>query len=185
MAFITVGGNVTSYAEYTDLLQKDQRLLEDNEIRVPLESGFADVTDFIEDLLTKSTDRINTKIKASEWWRGYLAYTGTTVTNPALLPDFNPNRIKSRKQDFTDMTVYYCLKEYLLPLIADFSTEDSPELQKIRYYDNKFMDIYTELLAMADWYDADGDGTVEAGEKAWSYTPVRRSRRRRTVVSVR
>lgn len=83
------------------------------------------------------------------------------------------------------MTVYYCLKEYLLPLIADFSTEDSPELQKIRYYDNKFMDIYTELLAMADWYDADGDGTVEAGEKAWSYTPVRRSRRRRTVVSVR
>lgn len=185
MAFITVGGNVTSYAEYTDVLQKDQRLLEANEIVVPAESQFVDVTDFIEDMLTKSTNRINTKIKASEWWRSYLAYTGTTVTDPAQLPDFDADKIKSRQQDFTDMTVYYCLKEYLLPLIADFSTEDSAELQKIRYYENKFNDIFSELLALADWYDADGDGTVEAGEKAWSYQPVRRSRRRRSVVRVR
>ena len=166
MAFITVGGSVTSYAEYTDLLQKDQRLLEANEIQVPAESGFTDVTDFIEDLLTKSTNRINTKIKASAWWKGYLAYTGTTVTNPALVPDFNPNRIKTRKQDFTDACVYYCLYNYLLPLIGDFSVEDSQEVQKIRYYEQKFNDIFQELLAMADWYDADGDGTVEDSEKA-------------------
>ena len=52
MAFITVGGSVTSYAEYTDVLQKDQRLLESNEIIVPAESGFTTVPDFIEDLLT-------------------------------------------------------------------------------------------------------------------------------------
>ena len=75
MAFITVGGLVTSYAEFTDLVQKDQRVLESNELVVPSESGFVDTTDFIEDLLTKSTDRINIKIKANSWWRAYLNYT--------------------------------------------------------------------------------------------------------------
>lgn len=184
MAFITVGGSVTSYAEYTDLLQKDQRLLEANEIKVPAESGFTDVTDFIEDLLTKSTDRINLKIKASDWWRSYLAYTGTSVTQLAQTPNFNPNRIKSRKQDFTDACVFYCLYFYLLPLIADFSSEDSPELQKIRYYEDKFNGIFKELLSMADWYDADGDGTVNSDEKAYTYTTVRRSRRKSTVVRI-
>tara|TARA_R110000822_G_scaffold63329_1_gene155631 strand:+ start:383 stop:940 length:558 start_codon:yes stop_codon:yes gene_type:complete len=185
MAFITVAGNVTSYAEYTDILQKDQRLLEANAIKVPAESGFTDVTDFLEDLLTKSTDRINVKIKASAWWRSYLSYTGTVVSRPELTPDFNPNRILSRKQDFTDACVYYCLKEYLLPLIGDFSVEESQEVQKIRYYEAKFNDIFNELLAMADWYDADGDGIVEDSEKAYSYATVRRTRRRSTVVRVR
>jgi hypothetical protein len=185
MAFITVDGSVVSYAEYTDLVQKDQRVLEANELKVPEESGFADVTEFVEDMLQKSTDRINVKIKASSWWFGYQGYVGSSVSNPALLPDFNPDRIKSRQQDFTDMCVYYCLKEYLLPLVADFSIEESSEVNKIEYYDNKFNDIFNELLALADWYDADGDGTVEDGEKAWSYQSVRRSRRRSTIVKVR
>lgn len=185
MAFITVGGSVTSYAEYTDVLQKDQRLLEENVIKVPEESGFTDVTDFIEDILTKATDRINLKIKASAWWTGYLNYTGQSVTRPELAPNFNPTRIRTRKQEFTDMCVYYALKEYILPLIADFSTEESAEVQKIKYYDAKFNDLFNELLAMADWYDADGDGTVEDGEKAYTYAPVRRSRRRTQVVKVR
>ena len=184
MAFITVGGNVTSYAEYTDLLQKDQRLLEANELVVPAESGFTDVTDFIEDLLTKSTDRINIKIKASDWWRNYLAYTGTSVSQLSATPNFNPNRIKTRKQDFTDACVFYCLYFYLLPLIAEFSSEDSPELQKIRYYEAKFNGIFNELISMADWYDADGDGTVEDSEKAYSYSTVRRSRRRKSIVRI-
>jgi len=185
MAFITVGGNVTSYAEYTDLVQKDQRVLESNELVVPEESGFVDVTDFLEDMLTKSTDRINVKIKASSWWQGYLNYVGQTVNDLATMPDFNPNNIKSRQQDFTDMCVYYCLYNYLLPLIADFGNPESNEVQKIQYYESKFNDIFRELLALADWYDADGDGTVEDSEKAWTYQTVRRSRRRSTVVKVR
>jgi hypothetical protein len=184
MAFITVGGSVTSYAEFTDLLQKDQRLLEANEIQVPAESDFVDTTDFIEDLLTKATDRINIKIKASAWWMGYLNRTGTTVSNPALLPDFNPNRIITRKQDFTDACVYYALYYYLLPLIGDFSTEESQEVQKIKYYEAKFNDIFNELLAMADWYDADGDGTVEDSEKAYTFSTVRRSRRRSGITRI-
>ena len=82
MAFVTdAGGNVTSYAEFTDVLQKDQRLLEANVIKVPAESGFVDSTDFIEDMLSKSTDRINIKFKASSWYQGYLNYTGQSVSS--------------------------------------------------------------------------------------------------------
>jgi hypothetical protein len=187
MAFVTDGaGNVTSYAEYTDVLQKDQRLLEANVIKVPAESGFVDVTDFIEDMLTKATDRINTKFKASSWYLGYLNYTGQSVSNPALMPDFNPNYILSRQQEFTDLAVFYCMYYYLLPLIADFSDEDngSAEVQKIKYYEDKFQGLFNELIALADWYDADGDGTIENSEKVWTNQTVRRSRRRSTVVRV-
>ena len=187
MAFVTdAGGNVTSYAEFTDVLQKDQRLLEANVIKVPAESGFVDVTDFIEDMLTKSTDRINIKFKASSWYQGYLSYTGQSVSNPALMPDFNPNYVLSRKQEFTDLAVFYCMYYYLLPLVADFSDEDngSAEVQKIKYYEDKFQGLFNELIALADWYDADGDGTIEASEKVWTNQTVRRSRRRSTVVRV-
>jgi len=185
MAFVTDGsGNVTSYAEYTDVLQKDQRLLEANVIKVPAESGFIDVTDFIEDMLTKATNRINIKIKASSWWAGYLNYTGQSVSNPALMPDFNPNNIAAKQQEFTDMAVFYCLYYYLLPLIADFSTEESAELSKIEYYENKFQGLFNELIALADFYDADGDGVIGDSEKVWTAQTVRRSRRRSTVVRV-
>lgn len=185
MAFIVSGGNVVSYAEYTDVLQNDQRVFEANELKIPAESGFTTIQDFVEELLRRSTDRINTKIKASAWWKGYLAYTGTTVSNPALLPNFNPNKILSRKQSFTDMAVAYALKEMILPLIADFGNPESPEVQKIKFYDAKFNDLFNELLDMADWYDADGDGTVEDAEKAYTFERVRRSRRRVSVTKVR
>lgn len=185
MAFILISGSVVSYAEYTDILQNDQRLFEANELKVPAESGFANIQDFVEELLKRSTDRINTKIKASAWWKGYLAYTGTAVSNPALLPNFDPNRILSRKQSFTDMCVAYSLKEMILPLIADFGNPESPEVQKIKFYDTKFNDLFNELLDLADWYDANDDGTVEDNEKAYSFNRVRRSRRRVAVTKVR
>tara|TARA_R110002020_G_scaffold165931_2_gene353741 strand:+ start:1201 stop:1761 length:561 start_codon:yes stop_codon:yes gene_type:complete len=185
MAFVTDGaGNVTSFAEFTDVLQKDQRILEANVIKVPAESGFVDTTDFVEDMLQKSTDRINIKFKASSWYQGYLNYTGQSVSNPALMPDFNPNLILTRKQEFTDLCVFYCCYYYLLPLIGDFSTEDSAEVQKIKYYEDKFQGLFNELIALADWYDADNDGTVEDSEKVWTAQTVRRSRRRSTVVRV-
>lgn len=185
MAFVIVGNNVTSYAEYTDVVQRDQRLFEDNNITVPAESQFVDVPDFVEDLLVKSTNRINAKIKASTWWQSYNAYVGNTITRPSDLPDFDPNRILNKQETFTDMCVYYCLKEYLLPLVADFSTEESSEVQKIRYYEDKFNDLFQELLALADWYDADDDGVVESSEQAYSYRSVRRSRRRNSIIQVR
>ena len=70
MSFVTDGaGKVISFAEYTDVVQKDQRLLEANELRVPAESGFADTTEFVEDMLEKGTNRILLKIKASTVYR--------------------------------------------------------------------------------------------------------------------
>lgn len=187
MAFITNGaGNVISFAEYTDLVQKDQRLFEANEIQIPAESGFADVTEFMEDILEKSTARILTKIKASTWWQAYLQYVGVTVNSLAGLPDVNADNIKSRQQDFTDMCVFYAFYSYILPLVADFSEEaTSSEVQKIQYYRNKFNDRFEEVIRLADWYDYDGDGTVEDSEKVYSYSQNRRTRRRLNIVNVR
>ena len=187
MAFIINGaGNVISFAEYTDLVQKDQRLFEANEVQIPEESGFADVTEFMEDILEKSTARILTKIKASTWWQAYLQYVGVTVNSLAGLPDVDANNIKSRQQDFTDMCVFYAFYSYILPLIADFSEEaTSSEVQKIQYYRNKFNDRIEEVIRLADWYDYDGDGTVEDSEKVYSYSQNRRTRRRLNIVNVR
>lgn len=191
MAFVTDGsGNVISFAEYTDVVQKDQRIFESNNLKIPAESGFADVQDFVEDMLEKSTQRILLKMKASTWWQAYNAYVGTPISNLNALPNVNPNRIdpgnlQGRRQQFTDMCVYYCFAEYLFPLIAEFGNETSPEVQKISYYNAKFNDIFNELISIADWYDADGDGTVEASEKAVSYMRTRRSRSRRSIVPIR
>ena len=190
MSFVTdINGNVISFGEYTDIVQKDQRLLEANELRIPAESGFANVTDFVEDMMIESTQRILLKMKASTWWQAYNNYVGNSVTSLSALPNVNPTNIDpgnalGRRQQFTDMCVYYTLKEYLIPLIAQFEDE-SADIAKLEYYDRKFNDLFKELLAMADWYDFDSDGTVEANEKAYSYQTVRRTRRRASIVRVR
>ena len=191
MAFITnASGNVISFAEYTDLLQKDQRFLESNQVKIPEESGFTDKTDFLEDMCQKATDRILLKLKASTWWQSYNAYIGTPISDLNVLPNVDPDKIDpgntlSRRQQFTDLCVYYTFKEYLFPLVAEFGNEESPEVAKIQYYNQKFNDLFNELISIADWYDADGDGTVEDSEKAVSYFRKRRTRSRSSIVQVR
>lgn len=191
MAFVTDGGgNVISFAEYTDIVQKDQRVFESNNIKIPAESGFVSKEDFVEDMLQKSTDRILLKMKASTWWQRYNAFVGSPITDLNVLPNVNPNQIdpgnlQGRRQQFTEMCVYYCFAEYLFPLFADFGNEESQEVAKIRYYKDKFTDIFNELLALADWYDADDDGTVEDSEKATSYIRTRRTRSRASIVPIR
>ena len=78
-----------------------------------------------------------------------------------------------------------CIKEFIAPLFAEFGNEESPEVSKITYYDAKFNDLFTELLSVADWYDADGDGTVETDEKLTTFVRNRRSRSRNNIVVVR
>jgi len=191
MAFITDGaGKVISFAEYTDVVQKDQRVLESNNLKIPAESGFADVTEFIEDMLEKSTSRLLLKIKASTWWQGYNAFVGNAISNLNNIPNVDPSLIdpgnlQGRRQQFTDMCVYYAFAEYLLPLIADFGNPESEETSKITYYNAKYNDLFNELLAIADWYDFDNSGAVEVDEKAVSYAPTRRSRSRRSITQVR
>lgn len=191
MAFITnAGGSVISFAENTDLRQKDQKFFESNNIKIPAESGFLTTEEYFEDLCQKSTDRILLKLKASTWWQSYNAYVGTPISNLNALPNVNPDRIDpgntlGRQQQFTDMCVYYTFSQFLFPLVADFGNPESEEVSKINYYDAKYNDLFNELISIADWYDADGDGTVEEDEKAISYMRTRRSRSRRSVVQIR
>lgn len=190
MAFLTDGGgNVISFAEYTDVVQKDQRIFESNNLKIPAESGFVSVEDYVENMLQLSTDRILLKIKTSAWWSTYNSYTGTTFTLNNL-PNVNPDRIDpgntlGRRQQFTDCCVYYCISQYIAPLFAEFGNDESPEVAKIQYYDAKYNDILNELLAVADWYDADGDSVVEAHEKLTTFARTRRSRSRNNIVVVR
>jgi len=146
MAFITnATGNVISFAEYTDVVQKDQRIFESNNLKIPEESGFLTVQDYVENILEKSTNRILLKMKTSAWWSTYNSYTGNTYEFNNL-PNINPDRIDpgntlGRQQQFTDMTVYYSISQYIAPLFAEFGNDESPEVAKIQYYDNKFNDI--------------------------------------------
>ena len=190
MAFVTDGaGDVISFAEYTDVVQTDQRLFEENRIVIPEESGFATIQDFIEDILEKSTSRILLKMKASSWWLNYNAYVNNYVSDINNLPSVNPNLIdpgnkQGRRTQFTTLCVSHALKESILPLIAEF-TEDSPDLAKIVFYDKKFNDLFSELISLADWFDYDNSGTVEADEKLTTFFRTRRTRRRASIVKVR
>jgi len=186
MAFILSGTNVVSYAEALDVKDKDQRLFESNELdftNVPDAPG--SLNNYLEDLTTKATNRINQKIRASARWREYLGYAGSGYDSIDNIPAFNPNLIITRKADFTDMCCYYTLKEYLLPKVADFGNPESSEVQKIQYYDDKFNELFTELLNMFDWYDSDNDGTVQDGEKMVRFSLTRRTRGRRATTRVR
>jgi len=164
MAFISANGSVISFAEYEDVLATDQRLFEANE-------GFTEV--IVEDALIKSTTRILTKIRATDWWRSYYLrqtagqnnvniFTSTLISVPA--PE--ATKIKARTTDFTDLCVYYCLSEFLLPKVADFGNTDTAERQKIGFYDEKFRVLFKELIEAGDWYDFSGDNTIAANEKA-------------------
>ena len=186
MAFILSGTTVVSYAEALDVRDKDQRLFEANEIdftNVP--DAPASLNEYIEDLTAKSTNRINEKIRASARWREYLGFAGTGYSDINNIPAFIPERIIGRKSDFTDMCCYYTLKEYILPKIADFGNPESAEVQKIQYYEGKFEDLFRELLDIFDWFDDDGDGSVEDSEKMIRFRQTRRTRGRSNITRVR
>jgi hypothetical protein len=159
MAFIVEDDQVISFAEFQDLVDTDQRLLEAN-------GGLSD--DVVEAQLVRATERILSKIRASSWWQNYYTRRDPSIvyTTRADIPAVDPNKIKSRLNDFTDLAVYTALWEYILPSIADFSNEDSSERQKMGYYTNKAEQLFGELITAGDWYDFDGDDTVESGEKS-------------------
>jgi hypothetical protein len=159
MAFITESGTVTSFAEFQDVVNKDQRLFEANE-------GLSD--DIVEQQLIRATERILSKIRSSAWWKSYyIRRDQNTVYNTvADIPAVNPDRIKARLNDFTDLCVFTALSEFILPSIADFGNEDNAERQKMGYYTQKADTLFGELITNGDWYDFDNSGTISSDEKS-------------------
>lgn len=158
MAFIKNGSTTISFAEYQDILDADQRLFEANE-------GLTD--DVIEDILIRSTQRILTLIRQTDWWRDlYLQKAANPVYNTrADVPEVDIELIIERQDDFTDLCVYYALWNYILPKIADFSKEDNAERAKIGFYQGKYQFLFDELINSGDWYDLNADGIVASEEK--------------------
>ena len=159
MAFITESGNVTSFAEFQDVVNKDQRLFEANE-------GLSD--DIVEQQLIRATERILSKIRSTAWWRSYYIRRDSSIVyaTAADIPAVNPNRIKARLNDFTDLCVFTALSELILPSIADFGNEDNAERQKMGYYTQKADALFGELITNGDWYDFDNSGTISSAEKS-------------------
>ena len=169
MAFVTENSIVVSFAEYSDVLQQDQRLFEVNE-------GLSD--DVVEPLLIRATERILTKLRTSSWWRSYFRDRNTSVAinTVADIPALNPNYIKLRQTDFTELCVYVALADYILPGIADFSNQDTAERQKMGYYTNRADALFSELVEAGDWYDFDNSDTVTSSERTPGLINLKRIR---------
>ncbi len=158
MSFIISGLIVRSFAEYQDVVDRDQRLFESNE-------GLTEIV--IEDALIRASERLLVRIRSSDWWKDYQFKRDAILKNDIrLVPPVNAAKIIARKADFTDLCVYLALAEYILPRVADFSNQDSAEVQKIKYYDDKSEKLLTELIEAGDWYDFAGDGTINTSDIA-------------------
>lgn len=152
MAFIITSNTVLSFAEYQDVVDMDQRLFDENE-------GLSD--EVIEDILIRSTERILSQLKNTYWYRELALSFGAS---PQAIPGLDPNKIIARRNDFTDLCVYYGLYEYILPKIADFGTESNAEVMKIHFYKEKFTSLFDELQMNGDWYDYDNNGSISVSE---------------------
>lgn len=162
MAFIRSGSTVISFAEFQDVLDADQRVFETNE-------GLTD--DVIEDTLVRSTERILTRLRSTDWWRSYYTKRSSdTITSVADIPPLSANKILDRQNDFTDLCVAVAMSEYILPKVADFGAADNAELNKMGHYAQRAEKIFAELIVAGDWYDFDGTGAVASNEKQpWVY----------------
>lgn len=158
MAFIIENSITVSFADFSDVLVKDQRLFEANE-------GLSD--DIVEQHLIRATERVLAKIRASAWWQNYYVNrsTSSTFNTVADIPAVDPDKIKARQNDFTDLCVYTAFNEYILPVIADFGNEDSAERKKMGYYAQKAEQLFGELITAGDWYDFNDDDTITSSEK--------------------
>lgn len=168
MAFIIENSVTISFAEYSDVKSADKTLLSGNE-------GLTD--DVVETALIRATERILTQMRSSQWWRNYwLQRSTTSIRTVADIPALDPDRIKDRQNDFTDLCVYHALAEIILPQIANFGDEGDNDRAKMGYYQNKADRMFDELIVAGDWYDFDDDDTIAADEKSPGYANLRRVR---------
>lgn len=162
MAFIKQGSNVLSFAEYSDVVSADQRMFDSNE-------GLTD--DVIETHLIRSTERILTLLRATDWW---VTLNGALSINAT--PELKGAQILSRQNDFTDLCIYYALCTYIYPTIADFSNPDNAERAKIGFYQQKYQALFDELISAGNWYDLNNDGIISSDESKKGYIALKRVR---------
>ena len=169
MAFIIESDVVISFAEYQDVLERDQRLFDSNE-------GLTD--EVVEDALIKATSRILNKMSTTAWWRNYYMERDTSInyTTVADIPSIDAGRILGRQSDFTELCVYTALADYILPQVANFGDETDSERAKMGYYQNRAKSLFGELITAGDWYDFDDDSTIGSTEKEPGYFNLRRVR---------
>ena len=151
MAFIEDTTKVYSFASYSDVTSKDDRLFVENE-------GLS--SSVVEDILVRSTERILSQIRSSQWWYDYSARQGAHIQNRSDVPEIDAKRILTRKNDFTDLCVYYAFYDAIFPKVADFGAEENAERQKIGFYQQKYDALFNELITAGDWYDYDNNGAV-------------------------
>lgn len=157
MAFNYTDDTFVSFAVYADVVQRDARLFESNEGLTESE---------VNALLVKSSERILSKIRASDWWRQYTLSRDSSLNNDVRkVPVVDPDKIDYRHQEFIDLNVYHTLAEYILPTVADFGNETSAEVVKIAFYRDQYNNQLKDILEAGDWYDFDGDATIEVEEK--------------------
>ena len=151
------GLTFVSFAVYSELENRDQRLFEANE-------GLTEA--LVDTALAQASERILTKIRNTDWWKEYqFSRDSSLQSDLRLLPAVNPDNIKTREQEFKDLNIYFAMSEYLLPKVADFGNETSAEMVKIKFYKDQFNTLFDELIESGDWYDFDADGTVETTER--------------------
>lgn len=157
MAFVIENNSVISFAEFQDVIDRDQRLIDANE-------GLSD--DVIEPLLVRATERVISRIRVTPWWRSYyVRQSNQAYSSVADIPAPNANRIRDRFNDFTDLCVYMALSEFILPRVANFGQDDNEERKKMGYYASKADSLFDELITAGDWYDFDNSGAVQSAEK--------------------
>ena len=130
MAFIETSTTVYSFAEYSDVTARDGRLFVENE-------GLTQTV--VEDLLVRSTERILSQLRASDWWANmYISKTANaSLKTRADIPALDAKKILARKSDFTDLCVYHSMHEFILPKVADFADEGNAERQKTQLLPTK------------------------------------------------
>lgn len=178
MAFIIIGGLTTSFCDYDDVILRDQRVIEANEIDA---TPFGSVEALVENFATRATTKILYEIKDTAWWQSYfIGQDGgqTNISTSGLLDVPVPQATKfiARTQDWTDLAVYKTMYEYLLPKVADFSNQDNAEVRKIGFYREKYQDLFRTLIDAGDWYDFSGDGTITNIEKSPTRVNITRVR---------
>jgi hypothetical protein len=178
MAFISSGGIVISFCDYDDVVERDQRIIEANEIQF---SPFTSVEELVQSFAQRSTQKIIYEIKDTQWWQSYFVVKDQGQTQISTLSFIDvpvpvTTRFIARQQDWTDLCVYKTLYEYLLPKVADFSNEDSAEVKKIGFYREKYQSLFRSLIDAGDWYDFDASGSITNMEKMPTRTNIIRVR---------